>query len=183
MEEVLVQQGIEKGKILYSNLAWDTWIQKTNESLIAERDKVNSIFSDNPFSGRQAVIINDFFARCRPKSKAITFDDYIIKTADYVRLGTLLLISEQILKNRVIGEVAEFGVYRGDFAALIQKVFPEKFLYLFDTFEGIPEADLKCDAKEGLLSNAKLNDKGRAFCDGSIESVLEKMEDRSKCVV
>ena len=39
------------------------------------------------------------------------------------------------------GECAELGVFRGNFAKEINKYFPNKKLYLFDTFEGFHEND------------------------------------------
>ena len=46
-------------------------------------------------------------------------------------------------KRNVPGNVAEVGVFRGEFAQYINEVFPQKKLYLFDTFDGF-------DAKEAL---------------------------------
>lgn len=42
-----------------------------------------------------------------------------------------------------VGSVAEVGVFRGDFAKCINEAFPDAPLYLFDTFEGFPECDVK----------------------------------------
>ena len=39
--------------------------------------------------------------------------------------------------------VAEAGVYKGAFAAVINRVFPERKLYLFDTFEGFSQQDIE----------------------------------------
>lgn len=51
------------------------------------------------------------------------------------------------------GAVAELGVYRGDFAKVINEAFPDKKLYLFDTFEGFPEEDLNYEMEHNLLMN------------------------------
>ena len=53
---------------------------------------------------------------------------------DYYRDSSLDLVSKIILENNIKGECAELGVYKGEFAKKINKVFPEKKLYLFDTF-------------------------------------------------
>lgn len=42
-------------------------------------------------------------------------------------------------------DVAEGGVFQGEFARLINQSFPEDSLYLFDTFEGFDERDLKIE--------------------------------------
>ena len=44
--------------------------------------------------------------------------------------------------QKIAGDIAEVGVYKGGTAALICKVRGDKSLYLFDTFEGIPGVDL-----------------------------------------
>lgn len=41
-----------------------------------------------------------------------------------------------IYSNNISGCVAEVGVFQGEFASVINKNFPDRKLYLFDTFEG-----------------------------------------------
>ncbi|MBR3622991.1 MAG: class I SAM-dependent methyltransferase [Selenomonadaceae bacterium] len=63
--------------------------------------------------------------------------------------------------------VAEGGVYQGDFAKLINKCFPNRKLYLFDTFEGFAKSDVEMEEannnikfsefKAGHLSNTDEN--------------------------
>ena len=55
-------------------------------------------------------------------------------TNDYVRLATLELLCRQL--QGVPGAAAELGVYRGFFARCINRLLPERKLYLFDSFEG-----------------------------------------------
>jgi len=55
---------------------------------------------------------------------------------DYVRYATLSLCYEEIAYHKLEGSVAEVGVFRGDFAKRLNLLFPDKKLYLFDTFEG-----------------------------------------------
>jgi len=56
---------------------------------------------------------------------------------DYVRLATLELICRRL--ETVPGAAAELGVYRGFFARSINRLLPERKLYLFDSFEGFRE--------------------------------------------
>ena len=55
-------------------------------------------------------------------------------SGDYVRLATLELLCRRL--EAVPGAAAELGVYRGFFARCIQRLLPERKLYLFDSFEG-----------------------------------------------
>lgn len=59
---------------------------------------------------------------------------------DVVRVMTLELIYEEI--NVVKGEVAELGVFAGDFARHINRLWCDRKLFLFDTFEGFSESQL-----------------------------------------
>ena len=53
---------------------------------------------------------------------------------DYVRLATLELLCRRL--EGVSGAAAELGVYRGFFARCINRLLPERRLYLFDSFRG-----------------------------------------------
>lgn len=56
---------------------------------------------------------------------------------DYVRLATLELLCRRL--EGVPGAAAELGVYRGFFARCINRLLPDRQLYLFDSFEGFAE--------------------------------------------
>ena len=96
----------------------------------------------------------------------------------YIRFSTLELISHEIYDNNIHGSVAELGVYRGDFARCINEAFPDRKLYLFDTFEGFHPKDLEIDTKSNFSENAE-----KVFADTSVNMVLGKMKHKEKCVV
>ena len=58
---------------------------------------------------------------------------------------TLRLAADRIRDQKIPGCVAELGVYKGDTARLMNLFFPDRTLYLFDTFEGFDERDLVRD--------------------------------------
>ena len=51
--------------------------------------------------------------------------------------------------TNVTASVAEGGVFKGDFAKEINRVFPKSKLYLFDTFEGFDQRDIQTDLANG----------------------------------
>ena len=55
---------------------------------------------------------------------------------DPVRANALKPLARDIYSKKLEGSVAEAGVYRGGFAAVINVLFPDRKLYLFDTFQG-----------------------------------------------
>src|SRR4051812_16295074 len=67
---------------------------------------------------------------------------------DYIRLSTLELVSFEINQRKLQGNVAELGVYQGKFAKHINKYFPERLLYLFDTFQGFDKSDVIIEKQE-----------------------------------
>lgn len=68
---------------------------------------------------------------------------------DYVRLKTLEAICLRL--DSVPGAAAEFGVYRGGFARWINRLLPEKRLYLFDSFAGFDPVE-SAGCAEGFVA-------------------------------
>jgi hypothetical protein len=99
----------------------------------------------------------------------------IPNTIDSTRLHTLLGLAKEINENNVAGNIAELGVYQGDFACILNQLFPNRLLYLFDTFQGFCDKDIKTD--DNNQNNASL------FLDTSIELVLSKMQNRDMCKI
>ena len=67
-----------------------------------------------------------------------------------IRLATLRLLANELIERNVGGAVAELGVYTGTFAAHINALFPERTLYLFDTFEGFDLKDVSVERERGF---------------------------------
>ena len=103
--------------------------------------------------------------------------DYIYKASDYFRVSSLELVAYEIYKNNIKGNAAELGVFRGDFAKYINMAFPDKKLYLFDTFEGFNEKDTAIEEQGNYSKN--IHD----FSDTNIELVLGKMENKENCII
>jgi O-methyltransferase len=89
---------------------------------------------------------------------------------DYCRAMAIRLASQRILARNTPGAIAELGVYKGEFAAVLNRLFPERKLYLFDTFEGFSENDL-ADGEEKKHSVASVGE----FQDTNVELVMSRM--------
>jgi hypothetical protein len=81
-----------------------------------------------------------------------------------------------VYERDIAGEVAEAGVYKGDFSREINRCFPDRKLYLFDTFEGFTETDIS-EEKEASHTTADY------LKDTSVELVISKMPVKDKCIV
>ncbi|WP_201280796.1 TylF/MycF/NovP-related O-methyltransferase [Paenibacillus lutrae] len=135
---------------------------EVNENL--KREGNHSLFE--LFSKREV----DDFHLCNMnllgRNRRISFHD---KSVDYIRLSSLELIAEEIYANQVSGNVAELGVYKGEFSKHINAAFPDRKLYLFDTFAGFDTRDVSID-----LAN-QFSIQTNQFADTEVESVLNKM--------
>lgn len=125
--------------------------------------KLNSVLA-----GKNIYITKSLNYRNRPQA--------LPTNLDYVRYATLGLCYDEIILNKVTGQVAEVGVYKGDFAKRLNALFPDRRLYLFDTFEGFAEQDVSTDQKHGF-SSGKQN-----FSDTSIALVKSKMVRPEQCI-
>lgn len=78
--------------------------------------------------------------------------------ADYVGLSVnsrilfLKRFSQIAYQEQMPGAVAEAGVFRGEFAKEINYHFPDRPLYLFDTFDGFNRDDIKYEQETSLVT-------------------------------
>lgn len=88
-----------------------------------------------------------------------------------IRLSHLRLLAAEIETRRLPGAVAELGVYQGAFAAEINRLFPKRKLYLFDTFQGFSKADVEVEKHLTSYTRASEGD----FGDTSVEQVRARL--------
>jgi O-methyltransferase len=98
-------------------------------------------------------------------------------TNEYIRLSSFDLVVEEVERRQVPGDIAELGVYKGDFAAVINAAFPRRTLYLFDTFEGFDASE---EAMERRLRSLKYQ---RDFSDTSEQLVMQRMPYADRCII
>lgn len=102
--------------------------------------------------------------------------DYIEK--DYVREQTVRLIANQMTCCGIGGDVAELGVFRGDFTVVLQREFPNRCLYLYDTFSGFSNSDISSDTS----INNKVGENNK-FKDTSASFVLNRLPNDSNVII
>lgn len=83
-----------------------------------------------------------------------------------------------IYSNNISGCVAEAGVFQGEFASVINKNFPDRKLYLFDTFEGFDQRDITFEERN-QYSDAKVEH----LSITSEMLVLNKMLHPENCII
>lgn len=149
----------------------------------------------------QSEICNELYKRNVPKSIIVLLgEQYKIKQnrenipimeidttsfscaetfGEYVRYRTLELISYQINKKGIEGDIAEAGVYMGNFSKALHALFPNRRLYLYDTYEGFLKSDIDIDVNRGYTSKERI-DKGIfksdfITSDNQIEIIKKKL--------
>jgi O-methyltransferase len=100
-------------------------------------------------------------------------DDY-----DSVRRDMLVLLIRTVIANGVVGAFAELGVYKGHTARLIHYYAPERWLHLFDTFEGFTERSAAAETRATAFVVAPTH-----FADTSLEAVRSYLRPRSDRLV
>lgn len=135
-----------------------------------------------PFNWRNKLFMGSLFLH-RMFAKKMGKDIHVVSTSTHhlsnyePRSATLELMSREIYRYGIEGNTAELGVYRGDFAKIINHFFSDRKLYLFDTFEGFDKRDVASDIK-GAFSRGSED-----FSGTSEELVLSKMEHPENCII
>jgi O-methyltransferase len=120
-------------------------------------------------SSKNLYLVKSLSYRKKQQALSINFD--------YFRYSVLGLCYEEIIKHEVKGNVAELGVYKGDFAKRLNALFPDRKLYLFDTFEGFNKNDLQIEFQSGYSIN------NQNFSDTSVKKVIDQMPYPQNCII
>lgn len=140
---------------------------------------VEEAVRQNPDGILIAVAGQERTEQLRHQLQELGFGGEIRALAEYaetmdIRGGVFELLAERL--EKISGDFAELGVYQGEFAARISSRFPDRTLYLFDTFEGFDARDM---AAESGYSRATTGE----FADTSVDLVLSKLTAPEKAVI
>ena len=102
----------------------------------------------------------------------------VYETADIIRTSTLSLVADEINDRNLSGAVAELGVAKGKFARVINAMFPDRELHLFDTFDDFPEVDIAVE-QENKYSEARRG----SYTNIDLSELLQNMPYPERCVV
>ena len=100
--------------------------------------------------------------------------DYCVYNVD-AREEFLKSLAAMLYDKHIQGSTAEAGVYKGEFSKHINACFPDRKLYLFDTFEGFSRKDAEYESFDMQELIGRFGDTSEAF-------VLEKMTHPDNCI-
>lgn len=174
--ETMVELGVPLNKIIITDhiieSPYTKYYEKTKEVLpsIYEYTKNGLLktvkLNERDFSDDSTIFNDDRFTNIEYKN-------------DYFRYRTFEFVAEEILAARVEGSVAELGVFKGLFSALINEKFADRKIYLFDTFEGFDVAEAESEIKLGRCDETFV----LAHKDTSIEIMLHNLPNPGQAVV
>ncbi|MDG0794597.1 hypothetical protein OMP38_29965 [Cohnella ginsengisoli] len=170
----LIELSIEPGRIIV-----ETNLSEGVTRLNQGKKVLESVFIN---ANTETLIIRDMESLGR--QRAIEKSRFSI--TDFVRGSMLELLAHEINTRKIAGAVAELGVYQGDFSSLINELFPDRSLYLFDTFEGFNSNDLSFDKEQGYISDDDLLENGISYSklsNTSVQLVLNKMKFKQNCII
>lgn len=108
----------------------------------------------------------------------LTYDDIYMR--DYCRYRAFELAASEIeSKCSVTGSCAEAGVFQGVFATLINARFPDRKLYLYDTFESFRKEEYEKELFEGNAPKGFF----QGFADTSVDRVISSMCHPENCII
>lgn len=161
----------------------DSDVGKHNTQIIIE-DKSYNVFAPKQLTNMEFDML--FIGTYAIKSVQATLDSLHIphskintQLADtyiHARIAFINNLAMIFKERNLTGSCAELGVHRGDTARHINRVFPDKTLYLLDTFEGFDERDCAFEV-EHSFSTAKRGE----FGDTSLDLVKSKMPHLEQC--
>lgn len=97
---------------------------------------------------------------------------------DKVQHGMTQLMSHEVYRQNIEGAIAELGVFQGFNASVMNYFFPDRKLYLFDTFEGFDPRDLEADEQLGYNTSSYHD-----FSNTNIDLVMSRMLHKENVIV
>ncbi len=97
---------------------------------------------------------------------------------DFVRLKTLELLVDELQRGNVEGQIAELGVFQGHFAKYLNAAFPDRKLYLFDTFDGFDEEEVKRELETETIPVVC-----EIYKNTSVQVVMDKMCHKENVII
>lgn len=111
-----------------------------------------------------------------------TLDNIDSYRYDYIRLREIELLIDEIKYKKIQGSIAEVGVYKGEISSLLNRLLPEKKIYLFDTFVGFTD-ELLSDNTAHEYTNSSFFQSIEKFADTSENVILRKMLTPENCII
>ena len=100
-----------------------------------------------------------------------------------IRDRYLRLFSQYAYSISLPGNIAEVGVYHGDFSKELNKRFPDRQLYLFDTFAGFDRRDISEEANVSKIftTTEQWMENAGYLADANIQTIISNLPHPENC--
>lgn len=182
--EVLEQRGnyILAAQNFFKGKGFCDYLNKIGQVVV---DSNNSIYKNNRYNSGIFFTSKPFCDIDFISDKSHLFNMFDIADTDYSRTFILELCAKEIRDYNICGEVAELGVFRGDFAKFLNEIFYDRKLYLFDTFEGFDEKDMEIELKNKFMREDNLQSTHHFLKNvgTSVDLVMGKMKYKENVII
>lgn len=146
------------------------------ESALKEKDVFVVIASVQGFRNIRKRLLDEFGIPETSIDDSFSKDMY--ERTFGVRNEFLRFFANIVYRQKLKGNCAEGGVFEGDFSAVINRCFPDRKLYLFDTFSGFDARNLQ---KESNFTSTRTE--GFNIEQFTEEKLLSKMEHPENIII
>lgn len=185
---MFIQDYLEKRFSFKKVVCVDEHLKKYNRNIINLEELKNKL-ENNDITKTKVILASDnpeIFMELRLQISdfvpiEIIMDIYWRNPLEYDkdrRVASLAQAARQIYRNNVSGNIAEVGVYHGEFAKYINILFPRKKLFLFDTFSGFEES-MVVNEDDKSQTDRWIN----LLKDTSVDMVLSKLPYKEQAVI
>lgn len=163
-----IEMNLELQKFYFVYRHWLPLCDMNGETLLVEKIMGKNWLKSVEYDFK-VITRNPYEYRKREKIKYL--ENSWLKKRDFVRVETLELLAKEIEENNIEGNIAELGVFRGEFSCCLNILFPDRKLYLFDTFESFGKDEFIVEK-----NNEHCNDEFmEAFKNTSCDLVLKNL--------
>ncbi len=130
----------------------------------------------NPFN----PFINPIVGVRTPQPCEINAEEVWAFGMDKIQIGLTQLISKEVYQQKLEGAIAEVGVFRGINASVLNYFFPDRRLFLFDTFEGFDPRDIEIENGLGFEVSEY---PGRTFTKTNTGLVMSRLSHKENIII
>lgn len=158
--------------VAYCDINEDKWGSDLDGVPIVPPDAIVEIAPDMVFI---SMLNKDACESVKARLRDMRVDAAIVTAVELrqmydLRLAALKMIAREVHERGIEGAIAELGVYQGDFAVEMNRLFADRSIYLFDTFTGFDQRDVSIEEAEGF-SRARIGN----FEDTNMDMVRRRL--------
>lgn len=168
--------GIDRNKILFTDGVEDLFTEKNKEKVLELEPALKRDLELNRYKLIEMNEKDSIDTKRLVGNGKYAHPCYM---SDYFRYRSFEYMSDILEEDGIDGAMAELGVFRGTFSSLINQRFPNRKLYLFDTFEGFEQGELERETQKGRCDERF----AEYHMDTSIERMLRNLPFPEQCIV